>query len=86
MQKLLFLHLTTPDLTSRVVAWAMFDPSVSEDAVQMQSGDQDEPPYGSVLDAMRDNWTVLQTPRLPDNPTDFQTGHLLYEYVLQKFD
>ena len=64
----------------------MFDPSVSEDDVQMQAGDEDEPPYGSVLEAMRDDWTVLQTPRLPENPTDFQTGHLLYEYVLQKFD
>ena len=64
----------------------MFDPSVSEDDVQMQSGDEDEPPYGSVLDAMRDDWTVLQTPRLPENPTDFQTPHLLYVHVPQQFD
>ena len=52
----------------------------------MQSGDQDEPPYQSVIDAMRDGWRVIQAPRLPDSPTSHETGHLLYEYILEKLD
>jgi len=53
---------------------------------QMQSGDQSEPPYRSVLDAMRDGWFVLQVPTLPYFVAgrEHETGHLPYEYVLER--
>ena len=52
----------------------------------MQSGDEEQPPYGSVLDAMRDGWFVIQIPALPYFPhgLEHETAHLPYEYVLER--
>ncbi len=52
--------------------------------VIMQPGDEDEPPYESVIEAMQDDWHVIQTPALLDDPKDFEQGHLRYEYILEK--
>ncbi|MEI7025481.1 hypothetical protein [Paenibacillus sp. y28] len=52
----------------------------------MQTGDQQEPLYNSVLAAMREGWNVLQSPALPVFRTGFEhdLGHLPYEYVLER--
>ena len=85
-QQILILHLSHPDLAASTVAWALYDGAAPRDARQMQSGDEEEPPYNSVLDAMRDGWFVLQIPALPYFPrgAEHETGHLPYEYVLER--
>lgn len=85
-QQLLILHLSEPSLESATCAWATFDATLPPSARQMQSGDGDTPPYGSVLAAMRDGWRVIQLPALPVYRTGFEheTGHLPYEYVLER--
>jgi hypothetical protein len=85
-QQILILHLANPDLAAPTVAWALYDGTAPPDAMQMQSGDQSEPPYRSVLHAMRDGWFVLQLPTLPVfmPGLEHETGHLPYEYVLER--
>ena len=62
------------------------DGAAPEDQQQMQSGDQETPPYRSVLAAMRDGWFVIQIPALPRffRGHEHETGHLPYEYVLER--
>ena len=85
-QQILILHLANPDLAAPTVAWALYDGAAPRDAPQMQSGDQGEPPYRSVLDALRDGWFVIQIPALPYfvHGREHETGHLPYEYVLER--
>jgi hypothetical protein len=85
-QQILILHLSHPDLAAQTVAWALYDGSRPRSEPQMQSGDEEEPPYASVLDAMRDGWFVLQIPALPVflRGYEHETGHLPYEYVLER--
>lgn len=85
-QQLLILHLANSDLESNVVAWALYDGAKSAQDLQMQSGDQTEPPYSSVLAAMRDGWFVMQVPPLPQFAPgqEHLTGNLTYEYVLER--
>lgn len=85
-QQLLILHLATSDLGSATVAWALYDGASPAGARQMQSGDTAEPPYSSVLEAMRDGWNVLQLAALPVYLPghEHETGHLPYEYVLER--
>lgn len=85
-QQILILHLSTSDLDSRTVAWALYDGAKAKGERQMQTGDEDQPPYESVLDAMRDGWNVIQIPSLPLYRTGFEhdLGHLPYEYVLER--
>ena len=85
-QQILILHLASPDLASRTIAWALYDGAAPKEERQMQSGDSDEPPYPSVLAAMRDGWFVLQIPALPTfvRGHEHETGHLPYEYVLER--
>lgn len=85
-QQILILHLAHPDLDAPTIAWALYDGAKPEDERQMQAGDEDKPPYRSVLAAMRDGWFVMQVPPLPYYPygKDHETGHLPYEYVLER--
>jgi hypothetical protein len=82
----MILHLATPDLASRTVAWALYDGAAPQSELQMQSGDSEEPPYGSALAAMRDGWFVIQIPALPYfvRGQEHEVGHLPYEYVLER--
>ena len=85
-QQILILHLSNSELDSQTVAWALYDGAAPADKIQMQSGDQDKPPYRSVLDAMRDGWFVMQVPTLPYyvRGHDHEVGHLPYEYALER--
>ena len=84
-QKLLVLYLHTPDLNSRVGAWALFDGTGKE---RHFSGDSEAPPYESVVKAMQDGWRVIQFPaQWPAYPgTEYQTSYLKYEYILEKME
>ncbi len=85
-QQILILHLTSSDLGSETVAWALYDGARPAGERQMQSGDETQPPYTSVLEAMRDGWNVLQLPVLPTYLPghEHETGHLPYEYALER--
>jgi hypothetical protein len=82
-QQLLFLCLATPNPTSPVVAWSLFD---GTGRTQSMAGDSDAPPYESVLAAMQDGWRVIQVPGLaaPAPGREHETAYLRFEYVLEK--
>ncbi len=85
-QQLLFLCLKSPELNSEVVAWALYDGTLPENEIQMETGDMDIPPYRSVLSAMRDGWRVIHIPPLPYlyQGQENQLGYLPHEYVLER--
>jgi hypothetical protein len=85
-QQILILHLSNPDLNSRTVAWALYDGAKPENEMQMNTGDSNQPPYASVLAAMREGWNVIQIPTLPTYIPghEHETGHLPFEYVLER--
>ena len=60
-QKLLVLYAANSSPDSPVGAWSLFDGTGRE---KHMAGDADEPPYSSVLAAMRDGWRVIQLPQL----------------------
>ncbi len=82
-QKLLVLYATSSSPDSPVGAWSIFDGTGRE---RHMAGDGDEPPYESVLAAMRDGWRVIQLPQLrPAAPgAEHDTAFLEYEFVLEK--
>ncbi|MDE2824700.1 MAG: hypothetical protein OXI89_00420 [Gemmatimonadota bacterium] len=92
-QKLLVLYLRTPDLHAGVVAWSEFDGASAADERHTSgdaadSGGATNPPYASVVDAMRDGWRVVQFPQqYPAYPgTEYQVSYLKYEYILEKME
>jgi hypothetical protein len=82
-QRLLVLYAATSSPESDVGAWSIFDGTGRE---AHMAGDADQPPYASVLAAMRDGWRVIQLPALsPAAPgTEHATAFLKYEFVLEK--
>ena len=94
-QKILVLYLHNPDLNSRVVAWSMYDgtgtqPDVPEkdNRYGAPTGSAADPPYESVVDAMRDGCRVVQFPQqFPAYPgMGYSTSFLKYEYILEKLE
>ena len=84
-QQLLVLYAHSPDLHSAITAWSMYDGTGKE---RPTSGDGDEPPYPSVVAAMRDGWRVIQFPQqFPAYPgMEYNTSYLKYEYILEKLE
>lgn len=85
-QQLLYLNLGSSSPESHVVAWAFYDGAASPEKQQMQSGDNNVPPYRSALAAVRDGWRIMQVPQMPHYQTgnEFETGHLPFEFVLER--
>ena len=83
-QQILILHLQSGDLGSPTVAWALYDGALPADTVQMQTGSEYEPPYDSVLDAMRDGWRVFQASPQPERSAATGTGQLANEFWLER--
>ncbi len=85
-QQLLILCTASPNPESHVVAWSLYDSSLSKDALQMRTGDSVEPLYRTVLDAMRDGWRVITYPVTPyyDYGHENETGHIPNEFVLER--
>ncbi len=83
-QRLLVLYLQNSCPTSEVVVWAEYDGTGQSD----YQGDQRDPPYASVLAAMRDGWRVIKFPEIAATTTDnaYQTGPLPNEFVLEKLE
>ncbi len=85
-QKLLFLYLGNSSPESEVVAWSLYDGTTDE--TFEATGEQAEPPYASVLDAMRDGWRVIQVPVLqtPQVGREYENDYLDFEFVLEKME
>ncbi|WP_421726053.1 hypothetical protein [Bauldia sp.] len=84
-QKLLILYLHTSALDSRVTAWTMYDGTTKTPPV---SGDEDEPPYETGLDALHDGWRVIQMSTLSPQTgeLDYEPGFLAFEVVFEKIE
>lgn len=82
-QKLLILYSANSNLTSQIVGWSFYD---GTGEYEFDAGDDDAPPYASVLAAMRDGWRVIQLPVLqPLDPGPArQLGYLRFETVLEQ--
>jgi hypothetical protein len=82
-QQLLVLYAATSSPESAVGAWSLFDGTGRE---AHMAGDADQPPYPSVVAAMRDGWRVIQLPALQAAPAggEHDTAFLKYEFVLEK--
>ena len=65
------------------MAWSLFD---GTGRTSTMAGDSDQPPYDSVLAAMKDGWRVIQVPSLVPAPAgqEHQTAFPRFEYVLEK--
>lgn len=84
-QQLMILHCASTDLLSPTVAWAVYDGAAPSGAAPMRTGDAKEPPYLSVLEAMRDGWRVLQVPQPPVVPgAEHETADLPFRFVLAR--
>jgi len=82
-QKVMVLYLSSSALDSKIVAWAHYD---GTGASEHMSGDSDEPPYRTGLDALRDGWRLLQMSQLlPHYPgEEFTTSYQKYEFLFEK--
>ena len=82
-QQVLVLYLASSGLDSKVVAWARWDGTGKTDSVP---GDDEEPPYKTGLDALKDGWRLIQiSPLIPHVPGDeFTTSYLKYEFLFEQ--
>jgi len=85
-QQLLFLYLGNSSPESEVVAWSFYD-GTADDTFEA-AGEDNKPPYKSVLHAMRDGWRVLQVPtlRAPQVGREYENNYLDFEFVLEKLE
>jgi len=82
-QQLLILYLYRSALDSRVCGWSRYDGASDVDPV---AGEEDEPPYASALDAMRDGWRVIQMSEIAPQETElaYEPGYMAFEVILEK--
>jgi len=84
-QKILILYSSTPDLHSGIGAWRFM---MEREKNTIRPADSEEPPYSSVLAAMKDGWRVIQFPQqFPAYPgMELSTSYLRFEYILEKME
>ncbi|WP_419992363.1 hypothetical protein [Streptomyces boninensis] len=82
-QRILVLYLATSALDAQVVGWSAYD---GTGASSPTTGDGDEPPYETGLEALRDGWRLLHlsqlNPPLPDH--EYDVSFLKHEFVFEK--
>ena len=81
-QKILYLLSRRSDMQAKIVGWQLCDPGMETDP-RLPSSD---PPYASVIDAVRDGWRILQFPAPQSYPFTEQNSYVGYEFVLERFD
>ena len=74
-QRVLVLYLSMPTLEANVISWATFD---GTGKTLHMTGDNDEPPYPTGLDALLDGWRLFQASQaIPEHPgKEFRTSYL----------
>jgi hypothetical protein len=84
-QKVLVLYLSMPTLEGSVISWATFD---GTGKTLHMTGDSDEPPYSTGLDALLDGWRLFQASQaIPEHPgQEFRTSYLKHEFFFEKIE
>ena len=82
-QQVLVLYLANSALDAPTIAWAEYD---GTGAARRMAGDQDEAPYRSGLDALKDGWRLFQASQLPPHARgeEFDLAYLKYEFFFEK--
>jgi hypothetical protein len=84
-EQVLILHLANKSLASHTVAWALYDGAAPEGALPSRPGDESEPPYRSVVAALRAGWKLLQMSGSVVVPgREHSSSVLPYEFVLTR--
>ena len=79
-QQILYLLSRSSDMRAPLCGWRLYDPAAGEGPVLPAQ----QAPYGSVLDAVRDGWRVLQVPSPQNHPFSEENTYVGYEFVLEK--
>jgi hypothetical protein len=84
-QQVLVLYLNTSGLDSHVVAWSNYDGTGKTNPT---TGDGDEPPYDTGVDALKDGWRLFQASQLiPPYPGhEYDTSFLKHEFWFEKLE
>jgi len=84
-QKVMVLYLSTPSLDSEVISWANYDGTGKN---LHMTGDTEEPPYPTGLDALLDGWRLFLASQIkPEEPgQEFRTSYLKYEFFFEKLE
>ena len=82
-QTVLVLYLSNSALDSPVVAWTRYDGTARK---RHMAGDEEEPPYRTGLDALKDGWQLFQASQLnPHAPGgEFDVSYLKYEFWFEQ--
>ncbi|MGW0228481.1 hypothetical protein ACWDWO_09230 [Actinopolymorpha singaporensis] len=82
-QRVLVLYLATSALDSSVVGWANYD---GTGQTSPTTGDGDEPPYETGVDALRDGWRLIQASQLiPPYPGhEYDVSFLKHEFLFER--
>jgi len=83
-QNVLVLYLANSALDSPVIGWARYN---GAGATRHMSGDSDDPPYASGLDALRDGWRLIQASQLLPHARgeEFDLAYLKYEFFFEQW-
>ncbi len=84
-QKVLTLYLHTSALDSHVLGWSIYDGTGADPRT---TGDDDQPPYETGLEALQDGWRLIQVPVLiPPYPgEEYVTSFMKYGFVFEKLE
>jgi hypothetical protein len=82
-QQVLVLYLATSALDSPVVGWSLYD---GTGHTSPTTGDSDEPPYASGVEALRDGWRLIQAAQLiPPYPGhEYDVSFLKHEFLFER--
>lgn len=84
-QQVLVLYLNNSALDSAVRGWAVYD---GADHARHTTGDSDQRPYKSGLDALRDGWRLFQASQLiPPSPGhEYGTSFMKHEFYFERLE
>jgi hypothetical protein len=84
-QKILILYLTDSALDSKVIGWTIYDGAGRESHT---TGDTENPPYATGLEALRAGWRVIQISQLiPPYPgVEFSTSFYKHEVIFEQLE
>lgn len=82
-QQVLVLYLGTSALDAKVVGWSSYDGTGRTDPT---TGDSDEPPYATGVEALLDGWRLIQaSPLIPPYPGhEYDVSFLKHEFFFEK--
>ena len=82
-QKILVLYLSNSALDSPVVGWTRYD---GTGQTRHMAGDEEEPPYRTGLEALKNGWRLFQAAQLaPHNlGNEFDVSYLKYEFWFEQ--